>query len=138
VLETLTKDPNPYNTTAEQSWIDAVYPETQKISIDYAVMEKATNVFTIPADIGWSDLGTWQSLHAYLGGESDAVTVGSNIHLSSCHDVLVFSDNPKTVVIKGLSDYIVVDDSHALLIYPKSDEQEIRDIVAKLSAGTNH
>ncbi|MEM6965714.1 MAG: mannose-1-phosphate guanylyltransferase, partial [Bacteroidota bacterium] len=66
IIEVLGEDKSKYNTLEEQAYIDQVYPNTQKISVDYALLEKSNNVFTIPADIGWSDLGTWNSLHAYL------------------------------------------------------------------------
>jgi mannose-1-phosphate guanylyltransferase len=134
ILDTLATSPNPFNTEQEENWLQKVYAQTEKISIDYAIMERADNVYTIPAEIGWSDLGTWQSLHAYLADAKDTVTVGKNIHLADCSDVLVVSDNLKPVVIKGLHDFIVVDDPNALLIYPKSDEQEIREVVAMISA----
>ncbi len=138
IINALTTQPNPYNTSDEQAWINQRYPEVSRISIDYAIMERADNVYTIPADIGWSDLGTWQSLHAYLAGESDAIAIGNHVYLSDCSDVLVVSNNQKPVVVKGLTNYIVVDDINALLIYPKSDEQEIRDVVANLSKEDTH
>jgi mannose-1-phosphate guanylyltransferase len=95
-------------------------------------LERAKNVYTLPADIGWSDLGTWSSLHAYLAADTDTVTIGKNIHLMDCQDTIVISNNDKTIVIKGLSDYIVVDEENALLIYPKSDEQGIKKVVSKI------
>lgn len=121
-----------YNTDQEQSYIDEVYPKTDNISIDYAILERADNVYTIPADIGWSDLGTWSSLHAYLAAGSDTVAIGKNIRLIDCKDTIVMSNNDKTIVIKGLEDYIVIDEENALLIYPKSQEQEIKQVVAHL------
>ena len=123
-----------YNTDQEQSYIDEVYPKTDNISIDYAILERADNVYTIPADIGWSDLGTWSSLHAYLAAGSDTVAIGKNIRLIECKDTIVMSNNDKTIVIKGLDDYIVIDEENALLIYPKSQEQEIKQVVAHLQA----
>ncbi|MGB4959696.1 MAG: mannose-1-phosphate guanylyltransferase, partial [Saprospiraceae bacterium] len=132
ILSTLSQDTSKYNTPDEQQYIDQVYPDTEKISIDYAILERADNVFTIPADIGWTDLGTWNSLHAYLADPDDQVSIGKNIHLIDCKDVIVMSNNDKTIVIKGLKDYIVVDEDNALLIYPKSDEQEIKDVVKKV------
>lgn len=133
ILNVLSEDVSCYNTPAEQAYIDKVYPETDKISIDYAIMERAENVFTIPADIGWSDLGTWNSLHAYLSNPNDQVSIGTNIQLIDSKNIIVVSNNLKTIVIKGLNDYIVVDEDNALLVYPKSDEQEIKAVVANLS-----
>lgn len=132
ILQTLSRDTKKYNTPEEQAYIDEVYPATEKISIDYAILERADEVYTLPADIGWSDLGTWNSLHAYLSEGKDTVTIGKNIRLIDCRDTMVVSNNDKTIVIKGLDDYIVVDEENALLIYPKSQEQEIRKVVADL------
>lgn len=132
ILEVLKEDIAMLNTKDEQAYIDRVYPGTRKISIDYAIMEKADNVYTIPADIGWSDLGTWNSLHQYLAGEDNRVTIGPNIHLYDCEDVIVRSDNAKTIVIKGLKNYIVVDEENALLVYPKNEEQDIKQVISAL------
>jgi len=132
ILDVLMQQNALYGTSDEQAYIDAVYPDTQKISVDYAILERADNIYTIPADIGWSDLGTWNSLHAYMSDGNDAVSVGQNIHLIDAKDIIVISNNNKQIVIKGLKDYIVVDEEHALLIYPKSDEQEIKGVVQDL------
>ena len=133
IVHVLSKDISAYNTDREQDYIDEVYPDTENISIDYAILERADNVYTLPSDIGWSDLGTWSSLHAYMSDKTDQVTIGSNIHLINSNNIIVMSNNDKTIVINGLQDYIVVDEDHALLIYPKSDEQEIKEVVKRLS-----
>ena len=133
ILAILSKDLSKYNTILEQDYIDKVYPETENISIDYAILERADNVYTIPADIGWSDLGTWSSLHAYMSDTDDKVKIGNNIHLIDSNDIIVMSNNDKTIVIKGLENYIIVDEENALLIYPKADEQEIKRVVQKLT-----
>ncbi len=132
ILDVLTQELHHFGTDNEQEYINRVYPGTENISIDYAILERADNVFTIPADIGWSDLGTWNSLHAYLAVGKDTVSIGHNIHMMDCKDTIVMSNNDKTIVIRGLRDYIVVDEENALLIYPKSDEQEIKKVVANL------
>ena len=126
----LTEDESKFATADEQSYIDRVYPNTPSISVDYAILEKADNVYTVPADIGWSDLGTWNSLHAFLDKDDNfSVTIGGNTHLVDTINTIVRSDSTKIVVIKGLDDYIVVDEPDALLIYPKGDEQEIKNVV---------
>ena len=136
IIEVLSEDLDKYNTENEQAYIDNVYPNTPSISVDYAILEKANNVFTIPADIGWSDLGTWSSLHAYLDkDENETVTLGANTHLIDTKNSIIRSVSNKIVVVKGLEDYIVVDELGALLIYPKKDEQEIKEVVKKLSEG---
>ena len=134
VIKVLSEDLAKYNTDEEQSYIDEVYPNTPSISVDYAILERADNVFTIPADIGWSDLGTWNSLHAFLDkDENETVTLGANTHLIATKGSIIRSDSNKVVVVKGLEDYIVVDEPGALLIYPKNDEQEIKAIVKSLN-----
>lgn len=130
IIKVLSEDLSKYNSKEEQGYIDRVYPDTPSISVDYAILERSSEVYVIPADIGWSDLGTWNSLHAYLDKDNnDTVTLGDNTHLIDTRNSIVRSDSNKTVVIKGLEDYIVVDEPNALLIYPKSDEQEIKKVV---------
>lgn len=133
ITNVLTEDITQYNSENEQAYIDRVYPNTPRISVDYAILERADNVFTIPADIGWSDLGTWNSLHAYLDkDDNDTVTLGAKTHLINTSNSIIRTDSEKVVVIKGLKDFIVVDEPGALLIYPKSDEQEIKEVVKKI------
>ena len=133
ITKVLSEDITKYNTGEEQSYIDRVYPNTPSISVDYAILERADNVYTIPADIGWSDLGTWNSLHAYLDkDDNDTVTLGAKTHLIDTSNSIVRTDSDKVVVIKGLDNYIIVDEPGALLIYPKSDEQEIKEVVKNI------
>lgn len=116
-----------YNTDQEQAFIDEVYPQTPKISVDYAIMEKATNVFTIPAQFGWSDLGAWGSLHQEMKQDEDGnATQGKAILLHDTHNTLVRITGDKLAVVAGLDDYIIVDEGDVLMICPKSREQEIK------------
>ncbi len=133
ILNILETEPGRFGTVEEAGYLCRVYPFTRKVSIDYAILENAGNVFTIPADIGWSDLGTWGSLYTQLikNGQGNVV-LGNKVMLENTKHSLVRISNDKIAVIKGLDDYIVVDEDHALLIYPKSDEQEIKEVVKKL------
>lgn len=118
-----------YNTDQEREFINTKYPTSPNISIDYAILEKADNVYTIPADIGWSDLGTWASLHAV--GEKDVANNMVNldkINLKETSNCIIHLPKDKAAVIRGLDNYIVVDDGEVLLIYPKSEEQEIKQV----------
>jgi len=127
ILTILSSDKSKYNTSKEQSYIDKVYPKTPSISVDYAILEKADNVLTIPVDIGWSDLGTWSALHAYMDKDDQgSVIIGDNTLLVNSKDCIVKSDAEKLVVIKGLKDYIIIDESDVLLVYPKKEEQDIK------------
>lgn len=124
-----------YNTSEEQSFIDINYPKTPSISIDYALMEKAQNVYTIPSEFGWSDLGTWGSLHAESNKDENNNTVNaSRAMLVDTQDCLIRLPKNKLAVIKDLKDYIIVDEGDVLLIYPKSKEQEIKKITGEIKA----
>lgn len=133
ITQILKEEMNAFGTEAEQGYINHVYPNTPSISVDYAILEKYDKIFSIPADIGWSDLGTWSSLHAFKDKDINAcVILGENTHLIDTRNTIVRSDSEKIVVIKGLEDYIIVDEPDALLIYPKRDEQEIKKVVKSL------
>ncbi|RZK58382.1 MAG: mannose-1-phosphate guanylyltransferase [Pedobacter sp.] len=120
-----------YNTAQERSFILENYPTAPNISIDYAILEKADNVFTIPADIGWSDLGTWASLHEVAEKDDHQNAINcAHLHLDQTANCIVQVPNGKAAVIKGMNNYIIVDDGKVLLIYPKSDEQEIKQVAA--------
>ena len=122
-----------YNTPEEANFITLNYPKSPNISIDYAIMEKAENVYTIPADIGWSDLGTWASLHSVAEkDESNNAVNCAHLHLQNTSNCIIQIPDNKAAVIKGLQDYIIVDDGKVLMIYPKSDEQEIKQVAGKM------
>lgn len=118
-----------YNTSEEAAFIMDQYPSSPNISIDYAILEKADNIYTIPADIGWSDLGTWASLHAIAQqDEQYNVCNSEHLHLHDTYDCIINLPKGKAAVIRGLENFIVVDDEQVLLIYPKSEEQEIKKV----------
>jgi len=120
-----------WNTSGEQDFIDKNYPTTPNISVDFAIMEKAQNVFTVPAEFGWSDLGTWASLHAECAKDERGNLLQSDhilaLDVANC---LVRTPAGKLVVLKDLNDYIIVDEEDVLLVYPKSKEQEIKQVTA--------
>jgi len=92
-------------------------------------MEKAKNVFSIPTDMGWSDLGTWNSLHAYLEKDEQDNFVQADYQIcESNKNCFIRTSKDKLVVIKGLENFIVVDEEDVLLIYPKDQEQEIKQV----------
>jgi mannose-1-phosphate guanylyltransferase len=131
IYEILARGLAVYNTPDEQAFIDREYPGTPNISVDFAIMEKADNVYTLPAEFGWSDLGTWASLHAECSkDENDNVLQGDSIVALDTDNCLVRAPNGKLVVLKDVSDYIIVDEEDVLLIYPKSKEQEIKQVTA--------
>lgn len=122
-----------YNTAEEQAFINENYPKTKSISVDYAILEKSDNVFTIPADIGWSDLGTWGSLHEESEKDEHGNTIqAENAIVLNTSNSLVRVPKEKLVVVDGLDDFIVVDETDALLIFPKNKEQEIKGITKSI------
>lgn len=124
-----------YGTSGEKAFVEGVYGEVDNVSIDYGIMEKADNVFTVVCDIGWSDLGTWGSLYTHLDkDESGNAAVGGNIRLYDCSRNMVHSHDGRLMVLQGLEDHIVVSTPEALLVCRKQDEQKIREFVNDLKA----
>lgn len=125
----LSKGTDAYNTDGEQAFIDEYYPTTPSISVDYAIMEQAKNIYTIPADFGWSDLGTWASLHDE--GEQDEtgnVVQADRVLLDDVTNCLIRAPKEKLIVLRDMDNYIIVDEEDVLMVYPKSKEQEIKQV----------
>ena len=116
-----------YGTSEEQAMIDEQYPRCENISVDYAIMEKVSEIFVCPANFGWSDLGTWGSLlnqvHRDLYGNA---CIGPDISMYDSHNCVVHTTQEKKVVIQGLDDYIVAEKDGTLLICKLSEEQRIK------------
>jgi mannose-1-phosphate guanylyltransferase len=133
IHEVFDGEKNQFNTNGEKEAIDRIYPQCTNISIDYGIMEKADNVYIIPADFGWSDLGTWAS--AYENLEKDYLenaVAGDNVMVIDATRNMVHADNKKLVLLQGLDDFIVVDTTDVLLICKKDKEQEIKEFVAEV------
>jgi len=122
-----------YHTSKEIEFIDRVFPGCKNISIDYAIIEKAENVYVYPADFGWSDLGTWGALYSHLNldGNRNAVQ-GDSVVLYDSTDNIIKVPNEKLVLIQGMSGYIVVENEGILLICKKENEQQIKQFVQDL------
>ncbi len=119
-----------YNTPDEKAFIENTYAICKNISIDYGIMEKATNVHVMAVDFGWSDLGTWGSLYTIRKKDNNQnAVVGNNVLLYDTKNCIVNMPKDKLVVLQGLDDYIVVEDEHTLLVCRKEDEQQIRQFV---------
>jgi mannose-1-phosphate guanylyltransferase len=120
-----------YNTSNEKKFIEVNYAIAENISIDYAVMEKAKNVYVLPATFDWNDLGTWGQLHEKIDkDENNNGVINAKVVMENASNNIVRSDANKIIVIDGLHDYIIVDKEGVLLIYPKSKEQDIKRITA--------
>ena len=124
---------NTYNTGNEKAFIQTNYEKAENISIDFGIMEKASNVHVLPVDFGWNDLGTWGSLYNKLEKDSNKnATVGSETIFRDSRGNMIRTQSGKRVVIQGLEDYIVVEKEDVLLICPKKDEQDIKQIVSEV------
>lgn len=122
-----------FNTNTEQEFIDKNYHLADNISIDYAILESAKNVFVLPATFDWNDLGTWGSLHEKLDkDENKNAVVNAKTVLYNASNNIISTQKDKLVIVDGLSDYIIVDKDNILLIYPKSKEQDIKSVVNSL------
>ncbi len=119
-----------YGTPEEHPFIEKIYPACENISIDYGIMEKAKSVNVVLSDFGWSDLGTWGSLHTQVSHDAHHNgVVGNNVMLYNCADNLVNIPNEKLAVLHGLNGYIVVDSGNVLLVCKKEEEQRIKNFV---------
>jgi mannose-1-phosphate guanylyltransferase len=118
---------------AEEEFIRKIFFNFPNISIDYGILEKATNVFVIGADPGWSDLGTWGSLygHSETDPQKNAIIGGKAFSPNSNRNLVSLPEN-KVALIEGLEDYIVVDTKDALLIIRKQEEQKIKEYLESI------
>ena len=118
-------------TTAETSVLRKHFPACDKISIDYAVMEKSRNIYVIAEDLGWSDLGSWGSIRTHLTPDADGnAVIGGDVRLFGCKDCIVHTAGEKTVVVEGLEGYIVTESEDRLLVCRLSEEQRIKEFSA--------
>ena len=122
-----------YNSDREIVCIETIYPKVEKISIDNGILEKAKNVYVIPADLGWSDLGTWTSVYENSEKNEDNNSIDSKTVLTyNSKNNVVRIKKGKASIIDGLEDYIVVDTEKALLICPRDNDQLIKNYVLDL------
>lgn len=126
-----------YGTTGQQDFINGIYGDCQNISIDYGVLEKADNVFVVPSDFGWSDLGTWGSLYTHLPKDPQGNTGASKtVRIYDGKENMVHVQDDRLVVLQGLEDFIVVSTPDALLVCRKHDEQKIKQFVQDITKDT--
>lgn len=124
---------NDLNTTKETTTIDNVYSRFNNISIDYGLMEKSNNVYVVPADFGWSDLGSWSSIYEnlekdYLGN----ATTTNHLRIYNASNNLVVAEKNKLVIVEGLVGKCVIDTPDALMILDMDKEQEVKNFTTDL------
>lgn len=124
-----------FGTKSEKDFIEQNFPACPNISIDFAVMEKAPNVYVECVDFGWDDLGTWGALYDNSPKNRDGnVTQNCEVMMFDCHDCIVATNSNKLIVASNLNDYIIADADDVLLIVPKSEEQKIKLYVNEVKA----
>lgn len=127
ICSVLDKGADVYGTDGEKDFIEQEFPNCPNISIDFAVMEKAQNVFVQRVDFGWSDLGTWGSLYENLKKDENGNAYSHcNVSLYDSNNNMISSKENKMIVVSGISNYIIADAGDVLLICPQSDEQRIK------------
>lgn len=125
----------------ERAFIAKAFPGCVSISIDYAVMEQASNVYVQTVTFGWSDVGTWSALYDLSPKNSEQnVTQNCNVLAYNCRGNIFAVRGEKLIVADGLEDYIIADADGVLLICPKNREQKIKQMVtdAKMKFGDKY
>ncbi len=119
-----------FGTPNEQEFVARAYSLVKNISLDLGIMEKSENVYVILGDYGWTDLGSWHSLHALREKDEDNNVVEANALLYDTTSSFIKTDSDKLVVIEGLENYLVTDTENVLLICKLDGEKKFRDFVA--------
>jgi mannose-1-phosphate guanylyltransferase len=124
------KAANPYfYTDQEKEALEVAYPQCRKISIDNGLMEKADNVYVVPSDIGWSDLGTWKSVYELSEKDENGNAIDANAMVYNSTNCIVKTPKDKMIVISGLEGYIVSEFKNVLMICKIDEEQKVKDFV---------
>ena len=123
-------------TDGEKEFLEHIYPDMPRTSIDYAVMEKTDNAWVYPANFRWADIGNWDSLYDYLAyhdGQGNALNRSARRLLKDSSDNIVYSTrDDKLLAVRGLEDFIVIDTDDVLMICPR-DEQKLKDFLSQLA-----
>ena len=118
------------NTPEEQNFITRAYSHCRNVSIDYGIMEKVDNVFVLLADIGWSDLGTWNSLYTINEKDANGNVVDGDVMLYDTKNCIIKTPKDRLVVLQGLDGFIVAEHDNVLMICKLDEEQKVKDFTA--------
>jgi len=133
MYEVFAAEKDKFDTKEESTVINEIYPQCSNISIDFGIMEKADNVYVIPASFGWSDLGTWNSAWENMAKDPlENAIAGKKVISIDASKCMVHVPDTKLIVLQGLENFIVVDTKDVLLICRKEKEQEIKDYLAEV------
>ena len=132
MVEVFEKGKNDFGTANEQAFIDVHFIESPNISIDYGVMERSPNRFTIPADFGWSDIGTWGSLYEHAAHDTAENAVSGHAVLEQTRNSVVNIEPGYEAVVQGMDHCLVALRDHSLLVCRLDDEQNIKHWIERL------
>lgn len=138
VAEIFEEGKDAYYTDREEAFIDKAYSLTKSISIDNGVMEKASNVYVVLSDFGWSDLGTWKSLYEVSDKNEDLNVVDGHVLLYDTKNCIIKTPKDRLVAINGLDGFIVAEYDNVLMICRKEDEQKVKAFVADAKERGTH
>jgi len=128
---------NLFNTFSEDGFIKKAYSKCSSISVDYGIMEKADNVYVICTDLGWSDLGTWNSLYLHSDHDrNDNAVLRSQVLAYNSEGNIISLPDKKIAVVQGLDDYIIIDSGDVLLIVSRDQEQNIKTYLDDVGKAT--
>ncbi|MCF6352509.1 MAG: mannose-1-phosphate guanylyltransferase [Cyclobacteriaceae bacterium] len=129
-----------YYTSQEPTKVEQAYAQAKNISIDYAILEKADNVWVVLGDFGWSDLGAWDSLYELREKNEEANVIEGNVTTYDVKNCIINGSKDKLIVVEGLEDYLIADNGNSLLICKRGNEQQMRTIVkdVKMNKGEEY
>ncbi len=126
MYQEMSRNEDVYNTPMEKDFIQKYFPLLENISIDYGILEKANNVYVLPADFIWNDLGAWNAIYEQLKTDKVNVSINSELIADNSSGNLI-KTNHKKVVIKDLKNYAIVDTKDVLMIIPRKDDQKVKE-----------
>ncbi len=132
MVDVLDTRDNVYNTNLEDDFIKNNYEKCENISIDFGIMERSKKVHVLPVDFGWDDLGTWGSLYNKLSKDKNQnASVGATTIFKDANGNIIHTKKGKKIVVQGLQDFIVVEKDNVLVVCPRKDEQDIKQLRAE-------
>ncbi len=134
VAEVFAEGNEAYDTPNETSFINKVYGQCKSISIDYGILEKSPNVYVVPGDFDWSDLGSWVSLHEMREKDDRENVIDGNVILGDCHENMIKSETDRLIVLDDLDGYLVGDFDDVMIVCKKDNESKFRDYVARVKS----
>ena len=126
MVELFDQGKDTFGTLEEQEFINEQFLNCQNISIDYGIMEKSPDTYTIPADFGWSDIGTWGSLFTHAKKDAHGNALRGKVVSVDNKNTIINIEEGNEAVVEGLEDYLVAYRDHSLLVCRLHDEQQIK------------